>query len=77
MRTTRFLFLASILALAAVPLLAGTKIVHRWVLTDQPIPKLKKILVIAVLENYLIRQEFEDEMEALRKRMVEFLAAIS
>jgi len=28
-------------------------------------PKLKKILVIAVLENYLIRQEFEDEMERL------------
>lgn len=28
-------------------------------------PKLKKILVIAVLENYFIRQEFEDEMERL------------
>lgn len=28
-------------------------------------PKLKKILVIAVLENYIIRQEFEDEMERL------------
>jgi hypothetical protein len=28
-------------------------------------PKLKKILVIAVLENYLIRQYFEDEMEKL------------
>jgi len=28
-------------------------------------PKLDKILVIAVLENYLIRQEFEDEMERL------------
>jgi hypothetical protein len=28
-------------------------------------PKLKKILVIAVLENYLIRQQFEDEMEKL------------
>ncbi|HET7106966.1 MAG TPA: hypothetical protein VFI38_09160 [Candidatus Acidoferrum sp.] len=28
-------------------------------------PKLQKILVIAVLENYLIRQHFEDEMEKL------------
>jgi hypothetical protein len=28
-------------------------------------PPLKKVLVIAVLENYLIRQEFEDEMERL------------
>lgn len=28
-------------------------------------PKLKRILVIAVLENYLIRQEFEDQMEKL------------
>lgn len=62
----RFLFLAlTILTLVVSPLFAGTKIVHRWVLTDQPMPKLKKILVIAVLENYLIRQEFEDEMEKL------------
>lgn len=28
-------------------------------------PKVKKLLVIGVLENYLIRQEFEDEMERL------------
>lgn len=50
--------------LGVPPLLGSTKIVHHWV-TDQPMPKLKKILVIAVLENYLIRQEFEDEMERL------------
>ena len=55
----------TVLVLAVTPLLGGTKIVHRWVMTDQPMPKLKKILVIAVLENYLIRQEFEDEMERL------------
>jgi hypothetical protein len=54
-----------ILALAIPAASAGTKIVHRWVLTGLPMPKLKKILVIAVLENYLIRQEFEDEMEKL------------
>jgi hypothetical protein len=28
-------------------------------------PQLKKILILAVLENYLIRQRFEDEMERL------------
>ena len=59
------LFLLSFLALAALPISAETKIVHHWVLTGQPVPRLKKILVLAVLENYLIRQEFEDEMEKL------------
>jgi hypothetical protein len=54
----------TLLILGVTPLLGSTKIVHRWV-TDQPVPKLKRILVIAVLENYLIRQEFEDEMERL------------
>jgi len=62
---TLLLTLVSILAIAALPLRAGTKIVHRWVLVDQPMPKLKKILVIGVMENYLIRQELEDEMERL------------
>src|SRR6267142_2909220 len=62
---TRLLFLAFILILSALPLRAGTKIIHRWVLSDQTLPKLQKILVIGVLENYLIRQELEDEMERL------------
>jgi hypothetical protein len=61
----RLLFLAFILTLSALPLRAGTKIIHRWVLSDQTLPKLQKILVIGVLENYLIRQELEDEMERL------------
>ena len=61
----RSLALVAILTLATLPLVADSKIVHRWVLTGLPMPKLKKILVIAVLENYLIRQEFEDEMEKL------------
>jgi hypothetical protein len=65
----RLVFLAfTIITVMVTPLLARTKIVHRWVLTDQPMPKLRKILVIAVLENYLIRQEFEDEMERLLAR---------
>ena len=61
----RLFSLAFLSGLVAFPLFAGTKIVHRWVLTDEPMPNLRKILVIAVLENYLIRQEFEDEMERL------------
>src|SRR3974390_938709 len=55
--------LALIFALATLPLLASTRIVHRWVLTGLPMPKLKKMLVASILENYLIRQEFEDEMK--------------
>ena len=55
----------TVLTLLATPLAAGTKIVHRWILTDHPMPQLRKILVIALLENYLIRQHFEDEMEKL------------
>ena len=62
---TCLLFLAFILILSALPLRAGTKIIHRWVLPDQTLPKLQKILVIGVMENYLIRQELEDEMERL------------
>lgn len=62
----RWLFLVvAVLAFCVTPLLASSKIVHRWVLTGETMPKLKKILVIAVLENYLIRQELEDELERL------------
>jgi hypothetical protein len=64
-RLIRCFALFAILGVATVPLIASSKIVHRWVLTGVPMPKLKKILVIAVLENYLIRQEFEDQMEKL------------
>jgi len=54
------------LTLAPAPLWASkTTIVHRWVVTGRPIPKLNKILIVAVLENYLIRQHLEDEMEKL------------
>ena len=55
----------TILIVVVTPLVARTKIIHRWVLTGHPMPKFRKILIIAVLENYLIRQEFEDEMERL------------
>jgi len=54
-----------IVSLAALPLLASTKIVHRWVLTGVPMPRFHKMLVASILENYLIRQEFEDQMKKL------------
>ncbi len=57
--------LFAIFSLAALPLLASTKIVHRWVLTGLPIPHLHKMLVASIMENYLIRQEFEDQMKIL------------
>jgi hypothetical protein len=55
--------LVLILLLATLPLLASTRMVHRWVLTGVPMPKLKKMLVASIMENYLLRQEFEDEMK--------------
>lgn len=54
-----------ILALAVLPFFASTKIVHLWVLTGVPMPRFHKMLVVSILENYLIRQEFEDEMKKL------------
>lgn len=68
LKAGRLCFFALLIATftqTAPDLFAGTKIVHRWVLTGEPMPKLKKVLVAAILENYLIRQELEDEMEEL------------
>jgi hypothetical protein len=55
--------LLTMVVLLTWPLLAGTKIVHRWVLTGLPMPQFKSILVAGVMENYLVRQDFEDEMK--------------
>ena len=57
--------LLAILVLAVLPLMASTKIVHRWVFTGVPMPRFQKILVAGIVDNYLIRQEFEDEMKQL------------
>ena len=54
--------LLAMVVLGTWPLLAGTKIVHRWVLTGLPMPQFRRILVAGVMENYLVRQDFEDEM---------------
>ena len=61
----RICLVVTILLLSILPLFADTNIVHRWVLTGLPMPKFKKVLVASIMENYLIRQEFEDEMKAL------------
>jgi hypothetical protein len=57
--------LLTVLAITVLPLTADTKIVHRWVLTGVSMPRFQKMLVASIMENYLIRQEFEDEMERL------------
>src|SRR5262249_32312519 len=59
------LVVTSLLNPLLLTLRADTKIIHRWIITNEALPALKKILVIGILENYLIRQEFEDEMERL------------
>lgn len=61
----RFGAFIAFLAVTSLPLLAGTRIVHRWVLTGQPMPQVRKLLVAGVFENYLTRVEFEDEMKRL------------
>jgi hypothetical protein len=54
----RFTTVVTVLTLASLPLFAQSKIVERWVLTGVPMPPIKKILIIAALDNYLIRQKF-------------------
>jgi hypothetical protein len=57
--------LIGLLILASLPLFANTRIVHRWVLTGLPMAQFHKMLIASVSENYLIRQQFEDEMKKL------------
>jgi len=60
--------LLTILAITVLPLMADTKIVHRWVLTGVPMPRFRKMLVASIMENYLVRQELEDEMKRLLEK---------
>ena len=60
--------LAIFLLLLVLPLFAGTDIVHRWVLSGLPMPKFTKVMVASVMENYLVRQSFEDEMKKLLEK---------
>jgi len=57
--------LLALVSLAALPLLASTKLIHRWVLTGEPMPQFHRMLVATIMENYIIRQEFEDQMKKL------------
>jgi hypothetical protein len=57
--------LIAVLFLATVPLVASTKIAYRWLLTGVPIPRFRKVLVAGIMENYVARQEFEDQMKKL------------
>ena len=57
--------LLAVVSLAAFPLLASTKLIHRWVLTGEPMPQFHRMLVATIMENYIIRQEFEDQMKKL------------
>ena len=55
----------ALFCLLTVPLLGSTKIAHRWVLADSPIPRFRKLLVAGMVEDYVVRQEFEDLMKKL------------
>ncbi|MGB9448637.1 MAG: hypothetical protein WBR26_26840 [Candidatus Acidiferrum sp.] len=59
--------LIATLSLASSPLLASTKI-HRWVLTGAPMPQFHKLLVVGIMDDYVNRQEFEDQMKRLLAR---------
>jgi hypothetical protein len=59
----RVFVLLAILSFTVLPLLASTKIVRRWVLTGVPMPHFHKMLVASIMDNYLVRQHFEDEMK--------------
>jgi hypothetical protein len=57
--------LIALLAFVALPLIASTRVLHRWMLTGAPIPPFRKVLVANMIDNYVVRQEFEDEMKKL------------
>jgi len=43
--------LLTILAITVLPLMADTKIIHRWVLTGVPMPRFQKMLVASIMEK--------------------------
>lgn len=76
-RSTLFVVLLGLILTTAISALAGTKLYRGYVITGMPMPKMKKILVIGAIENYLIRQAFEDEMKkALAKEGVNGIESI-
>ena len=65
---TRVCLLGLMFVLFVLPLFADTDFVHRWVLTGVAMPKFTKVMVISIMENYLIRQAFEDETKRLLEK---------
>lgn len=65
---TRLGLLLAILTLAVLPMFADTNLVHRWVLTGVPMPKFHKVMVASIMDNYLVRQSFEDETKRLLEK---------
>lgn len=63
LRPQRCLLIVILIFSCALPLFAGTEIVHRWVLTGVPMPKFTKVMVATVTDNYFVRESFEDEMK--------------
>jgi hypothetical protein len=57
--------LIAMLSLVVLPVLASTKIIHRWMVADMPMPQFHRMLVAGMLDNYVNRQEFEDQLKKL------------
>ena len=53
------------LLLTSLPLFATNKIAHRWILAGAPVLRVQRMLVVRIGENFLVRQQFEDEMKRL------------
>jgi hypothetical protein len=43
--------LLTILPITVLPLMADAKIVYRWVLTDVPMPRFRKMLVASIMDR--------------------------
>lgn len=57
--------LIAMLSLVVLPVLASTRAIHRWVVSGIPVPQFHRMLVAGMLDNYVTRQEFEDQLKKL------------
>jgi hypothetical protein len=51
--------------LLVLPVLASTRVIHRWIVASTPMPQFHRMLVAGMLDNYVTRQEFEDQLKKL------------
>jgi hypothetical protein len=63
------LVLLAVLTIAAPSVFARTKTVHRWRPAGGATPQFHRILVAEIVDDYVLRQQFEDEMN---KRLARF-----